>query len=264
MLRPVYASHANELWYKSILLKITRRLREVTKEILLPVVKQYAPQDVVTDAIPQSHSDAISAAFERMQAEFGEIDNQALRIASEAVRKSKNTVDDRLTASIKSSVGIDISSAFSDGREIQAAMSAALTANVDLITDIPAQYFDKLKTAVFENFSQGLRYEALADNILHIADVTDSRAKLIARDQTSKMNGAFNEVRQTGLGIEKYEWKTAGDERVRDEHADNDGEIFSWDDPPSTGHPGEDINCRCVAIPVFELDDTADQENPED
>ena len=46
-----------------------------------------------------------------------------------------------------------------------------------------------------------------------------------------------------------YVWVTAGDDKVRPSHADNEGQIFSWDDPPATGHPGEDSNCRCSAEP---------------
>ena len=53
------------------------------------------------------------------------------------------------------------------------------------------------------------------------------------------------------MGIKQYIWSTSGDERVRDSHAENDGKIFSYDDPPPTGHPGDEINCRCVAIPYF-------------
>jgi len=34
----------------------------------------------------------------------------------------------------------------------------------------------------------------------------------------------------------------------------NDGEIFSWDNPPPRGHPGEDYNCRCWAE-AFNPDD---------
>ena len=30
-----------------------------------------------------------------------------------------------------------------------------------------------------------------------------------------------------------------------------DGTTQRWDDPPSEGHPGEPINCRCVAEPVL-------------
>ena len=46
-----------------------------------------------------------------------------------------------------------------------------------------------------------------------------------------------------------YVWRTRGDERVRLSHAQNDGRLFAWDEPPATGHPGEDFGCRCTAEP---------------
>lgn len=42
-----------------------------------------------------------------------------------------------------------------------------------------------------------------------------------------------------------YIWRTQGDDKVRASHAANDGKIFAWDNPPPTGHPGEDYGCRC-------------------
>ena len=51
-----------------------------------------------------------------------------------------------------------------------------------------------------------------------------------------------------------YEWRTRGDGRVRSSHRENDGQVFSWDNPPPTGHPGEDYGCRCRAIPVSDDD----------
>jgi SPP1 gp7 family putative phage head morphogenesis protein len=45
----------------------------------------------------------------------------------------------------------------------------------------------------------------------------------------------------------QYIWRTAGDGKVRREHAVNDGKIFSWDNPPRTGNPGEAFGCRCWA-----------------
>jgi SPP1 gp7 family putative phage head morphogenesis protein len=44
-----------------------------------------------------------------------------------------------------------------------------------------------------------------------------------------------------------YVWRTQQDEKVRAAHGANDGRIFAWDSPPSTGHPGEDYGCRCWA-----------------
>ena len=34
-----------------------------------------------------------------------------------------------------------------------------------------------------------------------------------------------------------YIWRTRRDRKVRSSHAANDGKIFAWNNPPSTGHP---------------------------
>ncbi len=47
--------------------------------------------------------------------------------------------------------------------------------------------------------------------------------------------------------VERYIWRTVGDERVRDGHAGREGQVFLWNNPPEGGHPGEDYNCRCWA-----------------
>lgn len=48
-----------------------------------------------------------------------------------------------------------------------------------------------------------------------------------------------------------YIWRTARDERVRSSHTVNEGRIFAWSDPPRTGHPGHEPNCRCWAEPYY-------------
>lgn len=47
-----------------------------------------------------------------------------------------------------------------------------------------------------------------------------------------------------------YIWHTQDDDKVRLSHAANHNRIFAWDNPPATGHPGEDFNCRCWAEPI--------------
>lgn len=48
-----------------------------------------------------------------------------------------------------------------------------------------------------------------------------------------------------------YIWRTRRDGKVRSSHAEREGQIFSWDDPPEGGHPGEDYGCRCTAEPYL-------------
>lgn len=258
LLRPVKPSHKNELWYKVQLLAIVARLRAVATEDLLPELRRLEPlyakanDSLVRDrGLPRR---SLDTTFERMAQRFGGIAATAQRLAVLAVQRNLETVDERLKAAIKASVGIDIAPVLSSAGPVMSAMAAATRDNIELIKSIPEQYFEKLGDAVGKNMERGMRFEDLAKEIERIGDVTESRAKLIARDQTSKMNGAFNQARQTSLGIDRYVWQTSGDERVRPEHDANDGEIFRWNSPPATGHPGHDVNCRCVAIPYFDLD----------
>lgn len=51
-----------------------------------------------------------------------------------------------------------------------------------------------------------------------------------------------------------YIWRTRNDRKVRSTHADREGQIFAWANPPQGGHPGEDYNCRCRAEPVTHPD----------
>lgn len=98
--------------------------------------------------------------------------------------------------------------------------------------------------------ASGLRVEALSDQLRERYGVSNSRANLIARDQVLKLNGDINHRRQTVVGIQDYTWSTSRDERVRKSHQALQGTRQKWISPPSVGHPGQDYQCRCVAIPV--------------
>ena len=77
--------------------------------------------------------------------------------------------------------------------------------------------------------------------------VTMSSIRLITKDQTTKTIGALTQIRQESLGLTHYRWRTQGDDRVRPEHAARNGSVFPWASAPAGGHPGSEIQCRCVA-----------------
>jgi hypothetical protein len=61
----------------------------------------------------------------------------------------------------------------------------------------------------------------------------------------------FSKARETAEShtTTHYIWRTWDDDKVRPEHAANNGKIFAWDNPPPTGNPGETFGCRCWAEP---------------
>ena len=65
-----------------------------------------------------------------------------------------------------------------------------------------------------------------------------------------RLSQKLDHHRQLNAGIRRYIWRSRDDGRVRDGHRDYDDRIFSWDDPPPDGHPGEAFGCRCIAEPV--------------
>ena len=81
--------------------------------------------------------------------------------------------------------------------------------------------------------------------------MAEDDARRIARDQIGKLNAQVNQERQESMGVTRFVWRTMRDDRVRDEHQELEGEVFSWDDPPAEGLPGEDVQCRCYSEPDF-------------
>lgn len=101
-----------------------------------------------------------------------------------------------------------------------------------------------------------LHVNDLTAKLLEVADVSRSRARFWARDQTLKLAAAVTRAKHESLGIVEYVWRSSNDGTVRPSHAALDGKTFRYDDPPETGtgvhNPGEDYQCRCHADPVLE------------
>lgn len=139
-----------------------------------------------------------------------------------------------------------------------ATLDTFVVQNLDLIGSLTGGALDTAKGIITTGVRGGLRVEDIARQLEDQLDVTESKAALLARDQTLKLAGEMTELRQRNVGVEEYDWDTSDDERVRPAHAALEGTRHAWNDPPivdpRTGrkaHPGGDYQCRCQAIPVF-------------
>lgn len=124
---------------------------------------------------------------------------------------------------------------------------AWVSQNVSLVKSIESEFHDRLETIVRQGVLNGSSVKQLSESIQNQFGVTKNRATLIAQDQILSANARITQIRAESLGIERYEWATVGDSRVRPEHAELNGKVFSWDKPPIVGHPGTPIRCRCRA-----------------
>lgn len=72
------------------------------------------------------------------------------------------------------------------------------------------------------------------------------RNENLARNETGNLYAQEVKDLMIENGIEHFVWHTMKDDRVRPEHAEREGLVFSINDEL----PGEDFNCRCWAEPI--------------
>ncbi|WP_406853502.1 phage minor head protein [Alsobacter sp. KACC 23698] len=180
--------------------------------------------------------------------------DRLLRI--EAVRH-----DDRWLESVNAAIGVDLKAVVQQ-RSVEPLIELATAAAVALITGLSDEVAKRVETAVIDMLTQGKSTRDIAKAFDAQFGFGKRRAKLIARDQAAKFNGNLNRIRQQEAGVTEYIWWTVHDERVRGNpegrypgakpsHWARHGKTFRWDEPPSDGHPGQPINCRCIPRPVI-------------
>lgn len=206
-----------------------------------------------SEYVKDAYARTLQEAFERLRKSYLRIEVLAQSIASDFVGSSDRVNKEKFYSAVEESIGVNVG-AIIQKESLEDILVATTRENVSLIKSIPEEYFKKIESIVFSGTTQGRSAKSMMEKIRETGNVTQNRAKLIARDQSSKLNSALNEQRQRNLGVEEYIWRTSGDERVRDSHKSKNGKIFRWDSPPAdTGHPGQDIQCRCVAQPIIKI-----------
>jgi SPP1 gp7 family putative phage head morphogenesis protein len=223
--RLLEVGRASEGRYVRALRAISRDVHEKTLAFVLAKTDATLPSDFdlhfaeIVAAVPAK----VAPVFERHARQVGDANRKALRVVG--VKAS----DIGLTAEI----------------------AKRRDENIQLVMKAEREYAQSVADIFSDPGNFGLSVDDLKSSLLARGDVSESRAELIARDQTLKLNGAITEIRQTNAGVDSYIWSTSLDERVREEHAALEGQTFSWSSPPEVGHPGEDFQCRCVALPVI-------------
>jgi SPP1 gp7 family putative phage head morphogenesis protein len=141
-------------------------------------------------------------------------------------------------------------------------IDAAREASIQLVEKAGREYAANVREVFGDPANMGLTVKELKEKLYALGDISKRHAAFIARDQTLKLNGAINQIRMKNAGITKYIWSTSKDERVRESHAELEGEVFDFSAPPEPGNPGEDFQCRCVAVPYIEELDGPIEEIP--
>jgi SPP1 gp7 family putative phage head morphogenesis protein len=131
---------------------------------------------------------------------------------------------------------------------------ALLNTQVTLIKSIPLDAAQRVHELTLKGLEEGTRGTDIFKEIMRSGEVSSSKARTIARTETSRTAATFAESRALRIGSEGYIWRTSEDGDVRKDHRELDGKIFTWDNPPiadkrngARAHPGCIYNCRCWA-----------------
>ena len=164
----------------------------------------------------------------------------------------------------RAALGVDVT--FRD-KGLAAKMAHFVDENASLISTMQTNVHDDVAKIVTRAIVNGELHDEVAKEIEKRFGVSESHAKLIARDQIGKLYGQLNAARSRELGLKRFIWRSVGDERVRDEHTkreedsnpDEGGTPYYFDDPPDGELPGVPIQCRCTAEPVFDFEEEPDE-----
>jgi uncharacterized protein with gpF-like domain len=260
---------------------LTKEMNDLWKRVLLPASDRI--KRLVEDGAPASQiADTLDEMLRSTSSEYsimsqGIVERWMMSL-DENTRRATNSA-------LKKALGVDTSIIFDDPIVADAITIGSMEAS-SLIKTIPNEYLGKVARAVMDNFTgkplpQG---RSLTQQIQTISKQSYKHAKMIARDQTGKMTSMLNQTRQQSIGISEYIWKTAHDSRVvgnpsgpspkgNEAHGDHyhmEGKYCRWDDPTvysddkgltwkprearmPKNAPGQDILCRCHAVPIIDV-----------
>ena len=206
----------------------------------------------------------IARELEQRLGAFG-LDDMVRKIS----KMTKNTALREWKRAVKETLGIDIFDDYFNGDFYEHALKQWIDENVLKIKSIPNESLGEMQKIIMDGYRQGASLTQITKQIQEQYKLTRRSAQLLARDQVSTLNSQITKLQQKDAGCTHYRWSDSRDSRVRDCHRELNGKIISWDDPPEmwyetksrgrvyTGrrcHPGEDFCCRCIPIPVFDVD----------
>lgn len=254
--RPKYPKNFERDYYR-VLRAVVRRLKSATNNNI-PVLTYSLRQDddsTVTDAFVQA---ILLELLKSMTIE------EAISELELILAGVSSVVDANVISAFAEAVSVDVF--LNDSALLDTVKAEWKAQQGRLVDSIVNTYIEKLQIIVSNAVQRGTAMSEVEEEIKVLLNTTDKRAKFIARNEVGNLNGIITMRRQVDCGISVYQWSSSHDERVRPSHAEMDGKYFYWNSdkmgeingikvyPSPKYHPCMDYNCRCVALPVIDLE----------
>ena len=252
---PIRTPRSIEVEYRRALLELNRATKNSTK-LIGRAIRDGATRAEAVRLVEQQ----IAESRARYQAAANQLPGSVTQAMS---TRGKEQVQNM----VKRSLGVDFATIV-DNELIGEELEVAKMRNARLIQTISEEHWGRVVQAVSDSYA-GRSFEegSLTKRLQKIGGISDSRARVIARDQTAKLSTDLARIRQEEVGIVSYIWRNSQDNRVvgkpgglyptgnsrHRNHWEREGKEFRWDSPPPDGHPGQAILCRCRAEPVIDI-----------
>lgn len=230
--------------------------------------RKHSTWRILLSSLPPEVADAIRASESVFQTKLGRIDAKLAKILPEEISgklKASDLFDRALwrtekafEASVK---GIALAPEISRGQRKR--IADEWQKNMQLwIQDFTKTEILELRSNIKKATFKGVRYGAAIRAIQDSYGVSSSKAKFLARQETSLLMAKYKQTRYKDAGVTAYIWGCVSGSKlhpVRPAHKKLEGKRFSWDTPPITSepgqavrrnNPGQDYNCRCFARPI--------------
>lgn len=252
----------------ALTLKYSRKLHKLislmTDDVTLKLLKTYEnkePKIAMDENIPQQFNNQIDKLFKYwfdiFNSNIGIFSEQFVNDVDQHNYNQNNIAIKKLSDLDKQSENLTIK--FSkESKQVLKAKQSIIQEQINLITNIPNEYKNKVNEVVFEAISRGRDFKYLKSELLQVNTITEKRAKLIAKNQIDYATGVINLARASDLGFTKSKWKhSSASKEPRKSHKEANNKIFNTaegcliDDEYIV--PGQKINCNCYTVVVIEI-----------
>lgn len=263
-LKPVFPPAAIEKEYEKRLKKAVREMEKSCVYWLRAKWKQN--ESLIQDSATDNLLKELRRLLRQWQRNFDEL---AETLPVWFVNKIRGYVAGNLAEQTKplrdAGLGFNLKFTYMSQKERQT-FRAIVAENVNLIKSIERESLTQVEGIVLRGIQNGFTLGEMTEDLHKQFGVSERRAAMIARDQTSKATENLSRARLKSYGITQGVWlhtsagKTYRDTHVEDENGGGiNGKIYDLDqgcfdpDPKVNAYifPAELVNCHCVCRPLI-------------
>jgi SPP1 gp7 family putative phage head morphogenesis protein len=231
---------------RAYLAEIRRLLNAIAKTVREQIITSYR-SELLTDA-RESDFEALRNVIKGLLSVTNGTIKRLLEL--ESIRHTE-----RFATAARSAFKIDLAGIVA-AEDLEKYVERAALRNAGLVTGMTDDLVKKIQMITTNSLIKGDTVGALRKKLKAEFQISDNRAQLIARDQTSKLNADLNKIRHLQAGVTSYTWRTSRDERVRQLHHAIRNKVYKYNEPTGAEsglEPGQPIRCRCIAQGIVEF-----------